>query len=97
MRRSGFFVVFIWPLLASAAFPFPEECGINYIGRDRLHHILLIKYMFIGYRYYTVKNVNDFPVPSRDVTHQTLPGGEYFNYSRPWRVWFVTSRLGTVK
>ena len=25
---------------------------------------------------YTVKNVNDFPVPSRDVTDQTLPGQE---------------------
>jgi hypothetical protein len=25
---------------------------------------------------YTVKNENDFPVPSRDVTNQTLPGGE---------------------
>jgi hypothetical protein len=24
---------------------------------------------------YTVKKVNDFPVPSRDVTYQTLPGG----------------------
>ncbi len=29
---------------------------------------------------YTVKKVNDFPVPSRDVTYQTLPVGEYFNY-----------------
>jgi hypothetical protein len=25
---------------------------------------------------YTVKKVRDFPVPSRDVTYQTLPGGE---------------------
>ncbi len=25
---------------------------------------------------YTVKKVNDFPVPSRDVTNQTLPGRE---------------------
>jgi hypothetical protein len=25
---------------------------------------------------YTVKNVNDFPVPSRDVTNKTLPGRE---------------------
>jgi len=25
---------------------------------------------------YTVKNVSDFPVPSRDVTNQTLPGRE---------------------
>jgi hypothetical protein len=25
---------------------------------------------------YTVKKVTDFPVPSRDATNQTLPGGE---------------------
>jgi hypothetical protein len=25
---------------------------------------------------YTVKKVSDFPVPNRDVTNQTLPGGE---------------------
>jgi hypothetical protein len=25
---------------------------------------------------YTVQKVNDFPVPSRDVTNQTLPGRE---------------------
>jgi hypothetical protein len=42
---------------------------------------------------YTVKKVTDFPVPSRDVTNQTLPGWEY--YSHPGRVWLVTSRLGT--
>ncbi len=33
-----------------------------------------------------------FPVPSRDVTNQTLPGREKFNYSRPGRLWSVTSR-----
>ncbi len=26
---------------------------------------------------YIVKKINDFPVPSRDVTNQTLPGREY--------------------
>ncbi len=36
---------------------------------------------------YTVKKVNDFPVPSRDITYQTLPGREQFNFSRPGRVW----------
>ncbi len=41
------------------------------------------------------KNVSGFPVPSRDVTYQTLPGREYFNYSRPGRVWSVISRLET--
>ncbi len=29
------------------------------------------------------KQANDFPVPSRDVTYQTLPGREQFNHSRP--------------
>jgi hypothetical protein len=43
------------------------------------------------------KKFNDFPVPSQDVTHQTLRGREKFNYSRPGRVGLVTSRLGTRK
>jgi hypothetical protein len=46
---------------------------------------------------YTVKKVNNFPVPSRDVTDKTLPGRKLLNYSRPGRVWSVTSRLGTGK
>ncbi len=32
------------------------------------------------------KKVTDFPVPSRDVTIQTLPGWEKLNYSRLGRV-----------
>ncbi len=43
------------------------------------------------------KKVMVFPVPSEDVTNQTFPGRELSNYSRPGRVWLVTSRLGTVK
>ncbi len=39
------------------------------------------------------KKVSDFPAPSRDVTNQTLPGREEFDYFRPGRVWLVTSRL----
>ncbi len=46
---------------------------------------------------YNVKKVIDFPVPSRYVTDQTLSGREFFNYSRPERVWSVTSRLWTGK
>jgi hypothetical protein len=46
---------------------------------------------------YTVKKGNNFPVLSRDVTNETLSGRELFNYSRPGRVWLVTSRLGTGK
>ncbi len=41
----------------------------------------------------TVKKVCNFPVPSRDVTKQTLSS----HYSLPGRVWLVTSRLGTGK
>jgi hypothetical protein len=43
---------------------------------------------------YTVKKVSDFHFPSRDITIQTLPGRELLNYSRPGRVFKVTSRLG---
>jgi hypothetical protein len=46
---------------------------------------------------YTVKKVIVFPVPSGDVINQTLHGRELLNYSRPGRVWLVTSRLGTGK
>jgi hypothetical protein len=50
------------------------------------------------YLYTLYKNFSDFPVPSRDVTHQNLPSGEYFKYSRPGRVTgLVTSQLGTGK
>jgi|688.fasta_scaffold508874_1 hypothetical protein len=40
-----------------------------------------------------------FSVPSRDITNQTLPDRERFNYSQPGRVWLVTltSRLGMGK
>ncbi len=47
---------------------------------------------------YTLKKrLSVFPVPSRDVTNQTLPGRELLNYSRPYWVWLVRSRLGTGK
>jgi hypothetical protein len=51
----------------------------------------------VGLGGYTVKKVIVFPVPSRDVSSQTLPGREKFNNSRPDRVKLVTSRLGTGK
>ncbi len=47
--------------------------------------------------YHTVKKGYNFPVHSRDVNKQTLPGGELLNYSFLGRVWLVTSRLGTRK
>ncbi len=36
---------------------------------------------------YTVKKFIDFPVPRRDVTYQTNPVREKFNYSRQGGVW----------
>jgi hypothetical protein len=55
-------------------------------------------YFFLAYAHivipYTVKKVIVFLVPSQDVTNQTLPCREILNYSRPGRVWVVTSRLG---
>ncbi len=33
---------------------------------------------------YTVKKVSGFPVPSRDVTYQTLPGLELLDFVAPW-------------
>jgi hypothetical protein len=48
--------------------------------------------------HYTVKKVY-FPVPSRDVTNQTLTGTrrEQLNYSQPGIVWLLISRLRTGK
>ncbi len=58
---------------------------------------IIMAYFSTCMNMYTVKKVYNFPVPSRAVTDQTLPGREKFNYSRPMRVWSVTSRLGTGK
>jgi hypothetical protein len=46
---------------------------------------------------YTVKKVSRFPVPSWDVSNQTLTVWDKLHYSRPGRVLLVTSRLGTGK
>ncbi len=43
------------------------------------------------------KMINEFPVLSRDVTIQALPGRQKLSYSRPGRVWAMTSRLGMGK
>ncbi len=48
--------------------------------------------------YFTLyKKVIVFPVPSRDVTNQNLPGRELLNYSRPGRVWFSDIPAGDGK
>jgi hypothetical protein len=40
--------------------------------------------------------VNDFPVPSWDVTTPTLPGEEKFNFSRPGKVKVFPARESLV-
>ncbi len=70
-------------------------------GRDKVRRDREIvkreKINFARRKRYNVKKVIVFPVPSRDVTNQTLPGGEKFNYSRAGRVWLLTFQLGTGK
>jgi hypothetical protein len=55
------------------------------LGHHHLHHTGTC----------TVKRLAFFT--SRKVTNQTLTSREQFNYSRPGRVWLVTSRLWTVE
>jgi hypothetical protein len=66
--------------------------SINIICQFRPKHLLNIII-----RLYTVERVFVFPVPSWDVTKQTLPGRELLHYSQQERVWLLTSRLGTGK
>ncbi len=72
------------------------DFGFNYMKHPTLGHRMLIKEHLVPQRQptnkipatiYTVKKVSGFPVPSRDVTYQTLLGREQFNYSQPGRVW----------
>jgi hypothetical protein len=53
---------------------------------------------YVGMPYiHCKKSVFEFPVPSWDVTDQTLSGREKFNYSRPGRVLFSDTPPGTGK
>ncbi len=56
-------------------------------------------YRHTGYLFiHCKKRLVIFPSPaSRDVAYQTLLGREKLNYSRPGRVWYVTSRMGSGK
>jgi hypothetical protein len=56
---------------------------------------IIVLYQLPWVSSYTLKKVIDFPVPSRNVTNQTLPDWELKTYSRPRRVWYVTSQMGT--
>jgi hypothetical protein len=48
-------------------------------------------------RLYTEKEVNNFPIPSRDVTNLTFPGGgdNLIIPGQKRRFWLVTYQLGT--
>jgi hypothetical protein len=78
----------------------PHQRRIMYTQFKYLHSDIMKNPTMMGLiirGHYTVKKFIDFPVPSLDVTDQTLPGREKLNYSRPLRVWLVTPRLGTGK
>ncbi len=50
-----------------------EKYNFLYLGSSKSDkYISLLR----AYKWYTAKKVNDFPVPSRDVTDQTLPESE---------------------
>ncbi len=52
--------------------------------------------MWVHHRVHCKKNDSHFPVPNQEsLTKISL--GEYLSYSRPGKVWLVTSRLGTEK
>ncbi len=89
-RKGLRFFTLLCPFLLFYTIFLTECCAV---ASNKLHwHTSYIIQLFA----YTVKkNVSDFPVPSRDVTYQTLPGLEKFYYSRPGRVWKVTSRQRT--
>jgi hypothetical protein len=63
----------------------------------KVYSMYRVVFHYIALVYRLLKKVIQFPVPSRDVTCQTLPGGELFNNSRSEKVWLVTSRMGTGK
>jgi hypothetical protein len=50
----------------------PEKQNFEYIKTGTFTDIITRQPKGI----YTVKKVTDFPVPSRDVSNQTLPGGK---------------------
>ncbi len=54
---------------------------LYYDGSWKLKKVVIILTVLMAS--HTVIKVSDFPVPSQDATDQTLPGREYFNYSRP--------------
>ncbi len=53
--------------------------GLGYLKVSRVVHAILP----CGQSAAPIYKIIVIPVPSRDVTNQTLPGREFFNYSRP--------------
>jgi hypothetical protein len=50
---------------------------VNVRKKIDVHLRVCLRYIQVNFdKYYTVKKVTDFPVPSRDVTDQTLSDGD---------------------
>jgi|688.fasta_scaffold1670385_1 hypothetical protein len=60
-------------------------CHMNNVGRVYCFALDVIAAWNIQFLH--CKKATYFPVPSRDVTNQTLAGLEYYNKSRPGRIW----------
>ncbi len=55
--------------------------GSRFVSRPR--NLIFLRPKKRSNSYTLKKKVDDFPVPSRDVTNQTVSGREKLNYSRP--------------
>jgi len=62
-------------ILTSATIPLKNKSLLQY--SNNIDPLLSLK-VLDNFSTYTVKKVSDFPVPSRDVTSQTLSGREWF-------------------
>jgi hypothetical protein len=85
-----------WARLLDGSY-FPPPFSTSITSRLAATLVALVMRWTPSPAYKPVKKFIDFPVPSRDVTDQTLPGREKINYSRPGRVWSVIAYLGTGK
>ncbi len=81
-------------MMGKVSYLYRKQCNGN---PNDWSQILFVSFDGFSICSFWVRFVCDFPGPSRDVTNQTLPGMETFNYSQPGSVWLVTFRLGTWK
>ncbi len=62
----------------------PHSCDK---GKSIVHSAIVLTLLAQASTIHCKKKVSDIPVPSRDVTNQTLPRRKKLNYFRPERVW----------